>query len=285
MTARRPSVGAVAARCRRSVEAVSCTVEVSTRRAACVRQGPRAPMIAPSSPNGSGAAGSSTEGAAMRLRKRMGLSSARAAAAAAPPPPGRAKASAWRQSPATRSRLAGVGILASFKKLCNSSIELDVSANTWAALSSVRTRDQQASVSLTVRALTALAAVRSAAMREILQRGRKALTAWKVRSWTRAAPPGPAGAGCQSRHGVEETTSELAVRKIGEPEVGAPAGESTTTGCGAMAAIAPRRSRGGERKKRKPPLTREKENPCSRSHARNSERGAEAQRALRSVSE
>ena len=72
--------------------------------------------------------------------------------------------------------------MASFKKLCNSSIELDVSANTWAALSSVRTRDQQASVSLTVKTLTALAAVRSAAMREILQRGRKALTAWKVRS-------------------------------------------------------------------------------------------------------
>ena len=171
LTARRPSVGAVAARCRRSVEAVSCTVEVSTRRAACVRQGPRAPMIAPSSPNGSGAAGSSTEGAAMRLRKRMGFSSARAAPAAAPPPPGRAKASAWRQSPATRSRLAGVGILASCKKLCNSSIELDVSANTWAALSSVRTRDQQASVILTVRALTALAAVRSAAMREIFRSG------------------------------------------------------------------------------------------------------------------
>ena len=52
-----------------------------------------------------------------------------------------------------------------------------------------------------------------------------------------------------------------------------------------MAAIAPRRSRGGERREEEPPLTREKENPCSRSHARNSERGAAAQRALRSVSE
>ena len=39
----------------------------------------------------------------------------------------------------------------------------------------MRIRDQHASVNLTVRALTALAAARSAGMREILQRGRKAL--------------------------------------------------------------------------------------------------------------
>ena len=91
---------------------------------------------------------------------------------------------------------------------------------------------------LTVMTFTALAAARSAAMREILQRGKKALAAWKVLSWTRASPPGPAGAGCQSRHGVDETTSELAARKIGQSEVGAPAGESTSTGCGATAAIA-----------------------------------------------
>ena len=110
----------------------------------------------------------------------MGVSSARAATAAAPPPAGSAKASALRQSPATKSRLAGVGILASFKKSCNSSIELAVLVKTWAEVSSVRIRDQQASVNLTVRALTALAAARSAGMREILQRGRKALTAWNV---------------------------------------------------------------------------------------------------------
>ena len=121
-------------------------------------------------------------------------------------------------------------------------------------------------------------------MREILQRGKKALTAWKVLSWTRAAPPGPAGAGCQSRHGVAVTTPELAARKIGQSEDGAPAGELTITGCGATAAIDPRGSREGKRKGRKPPLAREKENPCSRSHAQNSERGAEARRALRSVS-
>ena len=148
----------------------------------------------------------------------------------------------------------------------------------------MRIRDQQASVNLTVRALTALAAARSAGMREILQRGRKALMAWKVMSWTRAAPPGPAGAGCQSRPGVDETASELAARKIGQPEVGAPAGEPTTTGCRATAAIVPRGSRGGKRRGRKPPLAREKETPCSRSHAQNSERGAEARRALRWVS-
>ena len=138
--------------------------------------------MAQRSPNGSGAAGSSTVGTARRLRKRIGASNWRAAAAAAPPPPGRVKASALRQSPATRSRLAGVGMLASFRKSCNSLTELAVLVKTWAELSSVRIRDQQASVSLTVRALTALAAARSAGMREILQRGRKALTAWKVRS-------------------------------------------------------------------------------------------------------
>ena len=74
---------------------------------------------------------------------------------------------------------------------------------------------------------------------------------------------------------VFQCTSELAARKIGQSEVGAPAGELTITGCGATAAIEPRGSREGKRKKRKPPLTREKENPCSRSHARNSERGAD----------
>ena len=154
----------------------------------------------------------------------MGVSSARAAMAAALAPPGRAKASALRQSPATKSRLAGVGMLASFKRLCNSSTESAVLENTCAELSSVRMRDQPASVSLTVSMSTASAAARSAAMREILQRGKKALTAWKVLSWTRAAPPGPAGAGCQSRHGVAVTTPELAARKIGQSEVGAPAG-------------------------------------------------------------
>ena len=112
------------------MEVVSCTVEVSTRREACVRHGPRAPMMVQSSPNGSGAAGSSTEGTARRVRKRMGVSSARAATAAAAPPAGSAKASALRQSPATKSRLAGVGMLASFKKSCNSSIELAVLVKT-----------------------------------------------------------------------------------------------------------------------------------------------------------
>ena len=109
---------------------------------------------------------------------------------------------------------------------------------------------------VTVSTSTALAAARSAAMREILQRGKNALTAWKVLSWTRAAPPGPAGAGCQSRHGVAVTTPELAARKIGQSEVGAPAGEFTITGCGATAAIDPRGSREGKRRGRKPPRLR-----------------------------
>ena len=176
-TAREPSVGAVAARCARSVDAVSCTVEVSTRRTACVRHGPRAPTIALSKLSGSGEAGSSIESALMRLRNRIGVSSARAAMAAALAPPGRANASALRQSPATKSRLAGVGMLASFMRLCNSSTESAVLENTCAELSSVRMRDQPASVSLTVSTSTASAAARSAAMREILQRGKKALTA------------------------------------------------------------------------------------------------------------
>ena len=98
---------------------------------------------------------------------------------------------ALRQSPATKSRLAGVGMAASLIASCNSSIELAILAKIWAAFSSVRIRDQPASVSRTVKALTALAAARSAAVRETLQRGRKALTAWKVLSWTRAPPPGP----------------------------------------------------------------------------------------------
>ena len=36
------------------MEAASCTVEVSSRREAYVRHGPRAPTMAPSSPSGSG---------------------------------------------------------------------------------------------------------------------------------------------------------------------------------------------------------------------------------------
>ena len=82
-----------------------------------------------------------------------------------------------------------------------------------------------------------LAAARSAAMREILQRDKKALTAWKVLSYTRASPLGPVGTGCQSKHGVDEITLELAAKKIGRSDVGALAGEPTVTGCGATAAI------------------------------------------------
>ena len=36
------------------MEAVSCTVEASPRREAYVRHGPKAPTLAPNSPNGSG---------------------------------------------------------------------------------------------------------------------------------------------------------------------------------------------------------------------------------------
>ena len=105
-------------------------------------------------------------------------------------------------------------------------------------------------------------------MRENLQRGRKALTAWKVWSCTRASPPGPAGAGCQSRHGVDETTSELAAKKIGHSEVGAPTGESTVTICGGAAAIVPLWAiEDGRRAKRTGPESGRK-NPCSRLHAR-----------------
>ena len=55
----------------------------------------------------------------------------------------------------------------------------------------------------------------------------------------RASPFGPVGPGCQSRHGDDETTSELAAKKIGRSDVEALAGEPTVTGCGAKAAIVP----------------------------------------------
>ena len=92
-------------------------------------------------------------------------------------PAGTAKASAWRQSPATNSRLAGVGRMASFMKAWSSLRELAGWAKTWAARSSVRMRDQAESVSRTVKTLTACAAAWSAALREMEHRGRKAITA------------------------------------------------------------------------------------------------------------
>ena len=76
-------------------------------------------------------------------------------------------------------------------------------------------------------------------MQEILQRDRKVLTVWKVLSYTRASQTSPVSTGCQSKHGVDGITLELAAKKIGRSDVGALAGEPTATGCGAKAVIVP----------------------------------------------
>ena len=57
----------------------------------------------------------------------------------------------------------------------------------------------------------------------------KARTAWNVESETCAAPPAPAGAGCQSKKGVLATSGSVAKRYIGFSGTSGPTGEVTLT--------------------------------------------------------
>ena len=108
-------------------------------------------------------------------------------------------------------------------------------AKTCAASSSESTRDQHAFVKRMHNTFVALAAA-SAGVRESLQRGKNAFTAWNVASCICAAPPGAAAAGCQSRNAnVDVTTAQLAGRIIGASGVTPPGGDVTGVGAAAIA--------------------------------------------------
>ena len=68
------------------------------------------------------------------------------------------------------------------------------------------------------------AAARSAGVRVMEQRAVKLWIIWNVSSCSCAMPPGPAGAGCQSKNGVAVTAWSLAGSRTGVS--GALAGEA-----------------------------------------------------------